>query len=245
MGGDSTPELIIELVKSGDLSEARIDESARRILRVFFALGLFENPYVNPEEAARTVRKPEFQQKADLAQRKSIVLLKNAAELLPLKPGLRIHVEGIEPAVAARYGYVSTGEPQSADVCVLRVAARGGGLIPRVRGELPIELTLPEATLAHVRSVAQKKPTIVVLHLDNPLVVPQLAQEAAALLVTFGVSDEALLDVLFGKVTPSGKLPFELPSSAEALRAQLEDLPHDSRAPLFEIGFGLTYSRQR
>ena len=97
LGGDSTPELIVELVKSGELTEARIDESAERILRVLFALGLFENPYVSPEEAARTVRKAEFQQKADLAQRKSIVLLKNAGQLLPLKQGTRMYVEGIDP----------------------------------------------------------------------------------------------------------------------------------------------------
>jgi beta-glucosidase len=87
----------------------------------------------------------------------------------------------------------------------------------------------------------RKKPTVVALHLENPLVVPELAQEAAALLATFGAADEALLDVLVGKFPPSGKLPFEMPSSMEAVRAQLEDVPHDSKAPLFAIGSGLTY----
>jgi beta-glucosidase len=72
-------------------------------------------------------------------------------------------------------------------------------------------------------------------------VVPELASEAAALLATFGVSDEALLDVLTGKVAPTGKLPFEMPSSMDAVRAQLEDVPHDSKAPLYPIGSGLTY----
>ena len=242
LGGDSTPELIVELVKSGELTEARIDESARRILRVLFALGLFENPYVSPEAAARTVRKAEFQQKADLAQRKSIVLLKNAG-LLPLKPGTRMYVEGIDPVVAARHGYVSTGSPDDADVCILRVSAPAGGIRPRASGgEAPIDLTLPEVTLAPVRAVMRKKPTIVALHLNNPLVVPELASEAGALLATFGVSDEALFDVLVGKVAPTGKLPFELPSSMDAVRAQLEDVPHDSKDPLFAIGSGLSYA---
>ena len=242
LGGDSTPELIVELVKGGELMESRIDESAERILRVLFALGLFENPYVNPEEAARTVRKAEFQQKADRAQRRSIVLLKNAGQLLPLKQGVRMYVEGIDPVVAARYGYVSTGSPDDADVCILRVSAPRGGIGPRALGsEAPIDLTLPEATLAPVRAVMRKKPTIVALHLNNPLVVPELASEAKALLVSFGVSDEALFDVLLGKVAPTGKLPFELPSSMDAVRAQLEDVPHDSKDPLFAIGSGLTY----
>jgi beta-glucosidase len=247
LGGDSTPEIVVELVKEGSLAEARIDESARRILRVLFALGLFENPYVSPEAAARTVRKPEFQQKADLAQRKSIVLLKNADGLLPLRKGARMYVEGVDPAVAARYGYVSTGSLEDADVAILRVSAGRGGLGPglRARGAVPIDLTLPAETLDRARAVMREKPTVVALHLNNPLVVPELAKEAGALLATFGVSDEALLDVLTGKHAPMGKLPFEMPSSTEAVRAQLEDLPHDSKDPLFPIGTGLTYPDPR
>jgi beta-glucosidase len=243
LGGDATPEIVVELVKGGGLPEARVDESARRILRVLFALGVFENPYVSPEEAALTVRKAEFRQKADAAQRRSIVLLKNAANLLPLKKGLRIYVEGVDAGVAARYGFVSTAGPEGADVCILRVSIGRSGLGPglRARGAVPIDLTLPEETLGRARALLAKRPTVVALHLDNPLVVPELAREAAALLATFGVSDDALLDVLTGKVAPTGKLPFEMPSSMDAVRAQLEDVPHDSRAPLFPIGAGLTY----
>ena len=77
----------------------------------------------------------------------------------------------------------------------------------------------------------RKKPTVVALHLDNPLVIPEIAKEAGALLATFGVSDEALFDVLFGRFAPTGRLPFEMPSSMDAVRAQLEDVPHDSKSP--------------
>jgi beta-glucosidase len=59
------------------------------------------------------------------------------------------------------------------------------------------------------------------------------------------VSDEALFDVLAGRFVPQGKLPFEMPSSMDAVRAQLEDVPHDSTAPLFPIGSGLTYASGR
>jgi beta-glucosidase len=243
LGGDATPEIVVGLVKDGSLPEARLDESARRILRVLFALGLFENPYASPDEAARTVRKPEFQAKADLAQRKSIVLLKNAGDVLPLRRGSRIHVEGVDVAVAAKHGYVSTSGPEDADVCVVRVQAPRTGLGPalRARGAMPIDLTLPRETLDRVLAVARRKPTVVVLHLDNPLVVPELAKESAALLATFGVSDEALFDVLTGAFAPVGRLPFEMPSSMDAVRAQLEDVPHDSKDPLFPIGHGLGY----
>ena len=49
------------------------------------------------------------------------------------------------------------------------------------------------------------------------------------------------LDVVFGRYNPSGKLPFEMPRSMEAVRAQKEDLPYDSEDPLFPFGHGLSY----
>lgn len=268
IGGDATPELIVELVKSGALTEARIDESARRILRVHFGLGLFENPYANPDEAERTIRKKEFQDKADLAQRKSIVLLKNDRDILPLKKGVRMYVEGLDTAVAAQFGYVSTNNPDDADVCIVRVSATGGGFgggrgagggRPGAGGagggrpgagfggggNQPVDLTLPAARLTPLRALMQKKPTIVVMQFDSPHVIPELANESAALLAVFGVSDAALFDVLMGKFNPTGKLPFELPASMEAVREQLEDLPYDSKAPLFKFGAGLSYPNIR
>lgn len=267
IGGDATPELIVELVKSGGLTEARIDESARRILRIYFSLGLFENPYANPDEAERTVRKKEFQDKADLAQRKSIVLLKNDKSILPLKKGLRMYVEGLDASVAAQFGYVSTTNPDDADVCIVRVSPTGGSGGGRGQGGgrggaggggrggaqgggfggggQPVDLTIPAARLTSVRALMQKKPTIIVVQFDSPYVIPELANESAALLATFGVSDEALFDVLMGKFNPTGKLPFELPASMEAVREQLEDVPYDSKAPLFKFGAGLSYDRAR
>lgn len=278
IGGDATPELIVELVKGGGLTEARIDESARRILRVYFGLGLFENPYANPDEAERTVRKKEFQDKADLAQRKSIVLLKNANNLLPLKKGVRMYVEGLDASVAAQYGYVSTNNPDDADICIVRVSPTAGGIGggrgagggrpgaggPGVGrpggggpgggfagggrpggGNQPVDLTIPAARLTPVRALMQKKPTIIVMQFDSPYVIPELATESAALLATFGVADEALFDVLMGKFNPTGKLPFELPASMDAVREQLEDLPYDSKNPLFKYGAGLSYDRAK
>jgi Glycosyl hydrolase family 3 C-terminal domain len=50
-----------------------------------------------------------------------------------------------------------------------------------------------------------------------------------------------LPDVVFGKYKPGGRLPFELPSSMEAVRNQKEDLPHDSKDPLYKFGYGLSY----
>ena len=242
IGGDLTPEIIVDLVRKGDLKEERIDQSARRILRVHFQLGIFENPYANPDEAARTVRSREFQGKADLAQRKSIVLLKNEAGRLPLKPGTRMYVENIDPAIAARFGYVSTTNPDDADVAIVRVSSKRDAGYLGTNSDAPIDLTLPAEQVASLVALSKKKPTIIVMQLDRPLVIPELAASSAALLVTFGVSDEALFDVLTGRFNPVGRLPFELPSSMEAVRNQLEDLPYDSKDPLFKFGAGQGYS---
>jgi beta-glucosidase len=106
-------------------------------------------------------------------------------------------------------------------------------------------LTLPADQIAAIQKIMRQKPTIVAVEFGRPLVIPELAAGSAALLATFGVSDEALLDVLVGNVNPSGKLPFELPSSMQAVRNQLEDLPYDSLEPLFRFGHGLGYPGRR
>ena len=241
MGGDLTPEIIVDLVRTGEIPESRIDQSARRILRVHFQLGIFENPYANHEVAAQTVRRRDFQEKADVAQRRSIVLLQNRNQILPLRKGVRMYVEKIDPSVASRFGFVSTTQLEESEVAIVRVSA------PQDQGYLganrnaPIDLTLPPDQVAALQKIMRQKPTIVAVEFGRPLVIPELAADSAALLATFGVSDEALLDVLVGKTPPSGKLPFELPSSMEAVRNQLEDLPYDSLNPLFRFGHGLSY----
>jgi beta-glucosidase len=62
-----------------------------------------------------------------------------------------------------------------------------------------------------------------------------------AAFMVFDVLDNALLDVIFGSFNPSGELPFEIPSSMEAVRVQREDVPFDTKDPIFKFGFGLSY----
>jgi beta-glucosidase len=81
-------------VEQGLISEARIDESVRRILRVKMEAGLFDNPYVDPEEATRMVRSDAHQNVALEAARRSIVLLKNEADILPLSKSATVGLAG-------------------------------------------------------------------------------------------------------------------------------------------------------
>jgi beta-glucosidase len=87
-------------------------------------------------------------------------------------------------------------------------------------------------------------PTVVDIYLDRPAVVPEIANAAAALVADFGAEDSTVLDVVFGRADPGGRLPFELPSSMDAVREQKEDVPSDSRDPLFPLGHGLSYARE-
>jgi len=244
-GGEAIPEVLVKLVKEGKISEARIDSSVRRLLRMKFQLGLFDQPFVDVEKASEIVGNKEFRRWAELSQRKAITLLKNdtvgEGNILPLKGKLKIYVRNISPAVASRYAEV-VDDPKKADIAILRLDApyepRKGFLEQMFHhGDLDFKGKQKEEILG----LLNKVPTIVDIYLDRPAVIPEIAADAVALLADFGANDEAVLDVIFGKFQPEGKLPFELPSSMEAVRNQKEDLPYDSENPLFPFGFGLHY----
>ncbi len=247
-GGEFCPELVVDLVRDGRIPEGRIDVSVRRLLRDKFRLGLFDNPYVDPEAAERIVGNSRFRERGEYAQRKSIVLLKNGdrggAPVLPLAGRPRLYLENVDRDVAARYGEI-VERPEDADFAVLRLRApyeaRDRNLLERLFHSGDLDFKEPEK--GRILSLLRTVPTIVDIFLERPAVVPEIAAEAIGLLADFGANDAALLDVVFGRFSPTGKLPFELPSSMEAVRNQKEDVPHDSENPLFPFGFGLTYSR--
>ena len=113
-------------------------------------------------------------------------------------------------------------------------------LFGRFQHEGDLDFKDDDPGLAMVRATAAKIPTIVVVSLDRPAILTPLKPLAKALLADFGISDEALFDALMGHVAPAGRLPFELPSSMDAVRAQAPDAPHDSRFPLYPFGYRFT-----
>ncbi len=241
LGGESLPELLVELVRAGRISETRIDESARRLLRDKFRLGLFDNPYVDPDEAERVCGCAEFRAAGDRVQRRSGVLVTNDGTL-PLSERSRLYLDGISVSAAAAYGEV-VERPEDADVALVR---RNAPFEPRTETFIENvfhagDLDFKEPELGRLLELARRVPTVLVLHLERPAVIPELADACAAVVAFFGASDEAVLDVLFGRSAPEGRLPFELPSSMDAVRAQLADVPGDSSEPLFAFGHGLPY----
>jgi len=251
-GGETCPELIIELVRSGKISEARIDQSVRRLLREKFVLGLFDNPYLDPETAEQTIGRADFKQKGELAQRKSLVLLKNLSRgargggeqpVLPLSGKPKIYIEGMNPETAGQYAQV-VSDPSEADFAILRLNApyeKRKGFLDSLFHAGDLDFKIPEKE--RILSILDKAPTIVDMYFERPAVIPEINEKCAALLGSFGANDASVLDVIFGRFNPGGKLPFEIPSSMEAVREQKEDLPYDSENPLYPFGFGLTYDQ--
>lgn len=243
-GGESCPELVVKLVKEGKVSEKRIDESIRRLLRQKFQLGLFENPYVDPAASEKVFATATFKEEAAASQRRAMTLLKNDGGKLPLQMGkLKIYVENIDKKVAAQYATV-VDKPEQADIAIIRlttpwVPVDSKNFMARMfhHGDLDFKGTKKDSILQLLNAA----PTIVDIYLDRPAVIPEISAKAKGLLADFGASDEAVLDVIFGKAKPGGKLPFELPSSMEAVRNQKEDLPYDSKDPLYKFGYGLSY----
>jgi len=238
-GGESRPEYLVQLVREGAIPESRLDHSVRKLLALKFRLGLFDDPYVDIDSVASRVGADDARRLGAEAQRRAQVLLTNDG-LLPLAPGARIFVRNLDTAVAARYGAV-VGRLEDADVAILNLEPPferdSGTTLHQGR------LCFTADELAPVLEITRRKPTVVTLFLERPLVIPEIAASARAVLANFGAADDAILDVLFGHFRPVGTLPFELPSSWDAVLRQKEDMPYDSERPLFRFGHGLRYSR--
>lgn len=230
---------VVEAVNAGLLSEARVDESARRVLQQKFELGLFENPYVDPAAAAQIAGSERSKAVGDDAQAASLTLLKNRGRLLPARPRKveTVYLHGVAPEAAQTRGLTATDDPAQADLAIGRLSdPRSGPDLTGlgVTGDEPDHKALQAAVDAGVPSVAVPK-------LDRPLILANVVDRADAVLANYGVSDEVLVETIFGERVPRGHLPFELPSSQAAVEAQFEDVPDDSAAPLLRRGFGLAY----
>ena len=252
-GGENDPAHIIDLVRSGELSEARIDQSVRRILLNKFELGLFEQSLVDEDAIPALIRTPQYLAAGLEAQRKSIVLLNNKMAdtvALPLAEGTKIFVDGLDADQAKLYGTLVDSADQ-ADVVVLYLPTIFNGNQAPGSDELMdqfLSTILPDDNLAFSAAVLDKAKVysenarlITVVDLNRPAILTELNQLSDGLIGTFGVYDSVLFEMIFGQFSPQGKLPFEIPSSMAAVMAQKEDLPDDSVAPTFIFGHGLSY----
>ncbi|KAK2606809.1 hypothetical protein N8I77_005535 [Diaporthe amygdali] len=269
-GGESVPELVVQAVEQGLVSEARVDESVRRVLREKFVLGLFDDRrFVDEDAAGRVAGRADFVALGKAAQREAFTILANHEAVFPLPASQRdrrFYVEGLDADVARRRGLKVVATPVEADVALIRLRAphqaRPGGFESMFHSG---SLEFPEEEAARVSKLIGTVPTSIVdVYLDRPAVLTPIvkAQEAArsghtalsstvnagwvgsALTVNYGSDTDAFLDVCLGvgQSLPRGKLPFDLPRSMKAASDSREDVPFDTKDPLFRFGHGLRYS---
>ncbi|MGR5275249.1 glycoside hydrolase family 3 N-terminal domain-containing protein [Vibrio rotiferianus] len=162
LSGFNDKDVIVNLVNKGLIDEERVDLSVTRLVKEQFQLGLFENTYVDVSNAQEILGNAEHQERADYAQKKSVVLLQNTEKTLPLaKPStdkaVSLYVMGMDETIAGdeRYGFdVTSGDyeegevrptvPAGTDYAVIRVRVSNAGADPELifGGANPDELDL-------------------------------------------------------------------------------------------------------
>ena len=92
---DEVIQIITDAVKSGEISEERVDDAVTRIIKVKKEAGLFEDPFLEKAETKqKETGSPEYRKVAEKLVEESLVLLKNDAEVLPLKEGMKVYITG-------------------------------------------------------------------------------------------------------------------------------------------------------
>ena len=290
----------------------RFELSARRLLTNIFNVGVFENPYVDPTVAAEIVGCEEFVAAGYDAQLKSIVMLKNASNVLPADRRLKVyeplrHVPAglnhwqkptpeydeypISHELLGRY-YDVVDTPEEADFAIVSIRTPVGhwGYIKPAEGELegnyqPISLQWSPYTATHAREVSiaggdptekssnrsykdrtehttniddmylvqntkkamGDKPVIVIVATERPFVPADIEPWADAMLIGFGVSNNAYLDIISGAAEPYGLLPCQLPADMITVEEQCEDVPRDMRCYVdsegntYDFAYGLNW----
>ena len=240
-GGTQDSARLVEAVRSGAVTESRIDQSVRRILTQKVQLGLFENPFVDPDAAAGVAGSAGFRTEGDAAQRRALVILENTRGAIPVKSGARVFLHGIDATAARERGLAPVERLDEAEVAVLRVAAPSelehpNHFFGRRQHEGRLDFRDGDADYEQIKSAAARVPTIVFVYLDRPAILTNVREKAAALIGTFGASDAALLDVATGRARAEGHLPFALPRSMSDVAAQSPGRPHDLSNPLYPFG---------
>jgi beta-N-acetylhexosaminidase len=232
---------VLEAVRSGEISERRIDQSVYRILRLKERLGLFRQPFVKEHKVDRVVGNRRHLETAEEVTERTVTLVENDAGVLPLEAGtgLRALVTGWGVTTTATLGSEVRSRGLAAEVLETGAApsdaAIAGARAAAERNDVVIVVTnrawsAPAQQRLVAELVASGKPVIVAAVRD-PYDVAHLPS-ADTFVATYsyaGVSVRALAKTLFGEVNPSGLLPVDIPAAG------------DPGTVLYPFGHGLRY----
>jgi beta-glucosidase len=262
--GTADPTKLIETLTMYPELMSLVDTSVHRLLLEKFRLGLFEDPYVDIDAAEDIVGNPEFQEKAEIALRKSLVLLRNddfnSSKLLPIQAKTKVYFEIYRPGSgknasmfnqqeSSKWGIQFTSTPDEADVILLWLLPKSKPLFASDGSPLYLSLSKNGIDVSYVNKLSGKKPTILAINYTNPWVISEIYNDKTkpnitGILATFGTTQDALLDVITGKFIPVGKMPFSTPVSEEQAQNQKADVPGYMEGPdyaLFHFDEGLSY----
>jgi beta-glucosidase len=102
-------------------------------------------------------------------------------------------------------------------------------------------------TVEDTKTAMHGKPVIVAITLSRPAILAEIEKDANAIIASFGVQDQAILETLTGVSEPSGLLPFQMPANMQTVEVQDEDIPHDmicytdSDGSSYDFGFGMNW----
>ncbi|MCW8219191.1 MULTISPECIES: glycoside hydrolase family 3 protein [Streptomyces] len=242
---------VLAAVKSGEISEARIEESILRILRLKSKLGLFRDPYVTRRGVDRTVGVKEHLATADRIAERTTTLLAHTGALLPLsrRTHRNVLVVGADPAspsgttgpptttLAAAFeelGFRATALPTGtapSPATIDQAVAAAAGKDAVVVGTYGVTATSSQRTL--VAALAATGVPVICLAIRNPYDIAHLTGTGyAASLATYSWTDvelRAAVRVIAGRARPKGRLPVPV---------RRADAPEQT---LYPVGFGLSY----
>ncbi|MDP4223267.1 MAG: glycoside hydrolase family 3 N-terminal domain-containing protein [Bacteroidota bacterium] len=317
-GGNNDAGPVVEAYKMGvkehgeEFMRTRMEQSAIRLLKNIFRVGLFENPYLDVDGSKKTVGNEQFMKDGYDAQLKSIVMLKNSKNTLPVEKQKTVYIpKRATPAGRDFFGgptpgsvsypinieivkkyFKVTDNPAEADfgLVVIRSPESGSGYDPEDvkkggNGYVPISLqygpykaveardpsiaggdpyenftnrsfrnktvtasnTGDLKMVLDTRKAMRDKPVIVAVNVSKPMVFSEFEKDVNAVIVTFDVQDQAILDVMTGAYEPSGLLPMQMPADMKTVEFQKEDVPFDMTCYIdtegnkYDFGFGLNW----
>ncbi|MGP5007374.1 glycoside hydrolase family 3 protein [Brachybacterium tyrofermentans] len=224
-----------EAFVSGHFTSQRLDEAAQLLLEELFALGLFENPYVDPEEADRVVASAEATAAAADAHRRSVVLAKNHDAVLPLRPdslaGKTVYVELMEQGITVKAldalrSRLEQAHPEvefttdfrRADVAIVLMKPFVGAYFEFVGiADLAID-DHSHVDIAKVQQIRESVDTMVIgLNAMYPWLLDVIEPLADGLLIGFESDYATMVDAVLGGYAPSGRLPITFPIDAGAI----------------------------
>lgn len=242
---------VLAAVKSGEISEARIEESILRILRLKSKLGLFRDPYVTRRGVDRTVGVKEHLAAADRIAERTTTLLAHTGALLPLsrRTHRNVLVVGADPASPSgttgpptttlagafeELGFRATALPTGtapSPATIEAAVAAAAGKDAVVVGTYGVTATSSQRTL--VAALAATGVPVICLAIRNPYDIAHLTGTGyAASLATYSWTDvelRAAVRVIAGRARPKGRLPVPV---------RRADAPEQT---LYPVGFGLSY----